>query len=119
MCDCGQILRATLSRCVVLVTSVILLSLPPPVIADDACVAARQQVNSIESFTNCLNVCLAPPSREVDVSDAVQCLPDRCILTVTMSPHSAQRACTLGGCQLPRLIFDCPGPQKAFGPPKD
>jgi hypothetical protein len=29
-----------------------------------------------------------------------------------MSPQSAQRACSLGGCQLPRLIFDCPGLQK-------
>jgi hypothetical protein len=25
----------------------------------------------------------------------------------------------LGGCQLPRLIFDCPGLQKGPGPPKD
>jgi len=42
----------------------------------------------------------------------VQCLPDGCFVTVTMSPQSAQRACSLGGCQLPRLIFDCPGLQK-------
>jgi hypothetical protein len=36
--------------------------------------------------------------------------PKRHMTTVTMSPQSAQRACTLGGCQLPRIIFDCPGP---------
>jgi hypothetical protein len=41
------------------------------------------------------------------------------MVTVTMSPHSAQCACTLGGCQLPRLIFDCPGLQNGPGPPKD
>src|SRR5215469_12958129 len=29
---------------------------------------------------------------------------------------SPQRACILGGCQLPRLIFDCPGAQS--GPPQ-
>jgi hypothetical protein len=34
-----------------------------------------------------------------------------------MSPQSAQRACTLGGCQLPRLLFDCPG-QTGPGVPK-
>jgi hypothetical protein len=100
-----------------LLTSVVLLSLAPRVIAADTCARARQQTKSIESFTNCLNACLGPPAGKVDVSNAVQCLPDGCKVTVTMSPQSAQRACTLGGCQLPLLLFDCPG-QKGPGAPK-
>lgn len=28
-----------------------------------------------------------------------------------MSRRSAQKACSLGGCQLPRVILDCPGPK--------
>jgi hypothetical protein len=97
----------------VLMASMLLLNLAQRAIASNACTEAKRQINTIESFTNCLNACLGPPAGKVDVSNAVQCLPDGCFLTVTMSPQSAQRACTLGGCQLPRLIFDCAGPQKA------
>jgi hypothetical protein len=96
----------------VLMASLVLLNLVPRAIASDACTEAKRQINSIGSFTNCLNACLGPPAGKVDVSDAVQCLPDGCLVTVTMSPQSAQRACTLGGCQLPRLVLDCPGLQK-------
>jgi hypothetical protein len=95
-----------------LMASLVLLSPGPRAIAGNACAEAKRQINTVESFTNCLNACLGPPAGKVDVSNAVQCLPDRCFVTVTMSPQSAQRACTLGGCQLPRLIFDCPGLRK-------
>jgi hypothetical protein len=88
-------------RHVVLTTSVVLLSLAPRAVADNACVQGRQHVNRIESFTNCLNACLGPPGGKVDVSNAVQCLPDGCILTVTMSPQSAQRACTWAAVNFP------------------
>ena len=32
-----------------------------------------------------------------------------------MSYQSAQAACTVAGCQLPRVIFDCPGPKDQNG----
>lgn len=99
--------------CAVLMASMFLLNLAQRAIVSNACAGAKLKNNTIKSFTNCLNACLGPPAGKVDVSNAVQCLPDDCFLTVTMSPQSAQRACTLGSCQLPRLIFDCPGPQKA------
>ncbi len=75
--------------------------------AADTCAEAKANVKNIESFMDCLNTCVSGPA---DVSDAVQCLPPKCLFTVTMSPQSAQRACTMGGCQLPRIILDCPGP---------
>jgi hypothetical protein len=86
----------------------VVLSLAQRAHASDVCSEAKQQIHTIGSFMNCLNACLGPADK-VDVSSAVQCLPDGCFVTVTMSPQSAQRACSLGGCQLPRLIFDCPG----------
>src|SRR5262245_37126861 len=67
-------------------------------------------VKDIETFVTCLNDNLTG-KKGVDISsDAVipTCLPRGCTFVLTMSPASAQAACTLGGCQLPRVIFDCP-----------
>jgi hypothetical protein len=71
--------------------------------------------NDIPSFVACLNKVL-DPNVKANVADAVQCLPDGCKLTVTMSNWSAQEACfadpaarpALG--QLPRVVLSCPGP---------
>jgi len=99
-------MRSTWPKCI---AAAILLGLAGPRAGRaDACSDAKAAVNSIETFTTCLNACMGAGNK--DVSDAVQCLPSKCTVTVTMSPQSAQRACTLGGCQLPRIIFDCPGP---------
>jgi len=35
-------------------------------------------------------------------------------MTLTMSQESAQKACTLGGCKLPRVIFECAGPEMSL-----
>jgi hypothetical protein len=81
---------------------------PLHIMAADTCEEAKANIRNrgtIELFMDCLNTCVP-----ADVSEAIQCLPDKCLITVTMSPQSAQRACTLGGCQLPRIILDCPGP---------
>ena len=82
----------------VLMAGLVVLKLAPRAHASDACSEARQQTHTIGSFINCLNLCLGP-KQKVDVSSAVQCLPDGCFVTVTMSPQSAQRACSLGGCR--------------------
>lgn len=70
----------------------------------------RDDVNDTESFVECLNSQLADQGA-VDISYAVQaCIPDGCKITLTMSNESAQAACTLAGCQLPRVLLDCPDP---------
>src|SRR5215470_420101 len=64
------------------------------------------EVRSIEGFVRCLN------NRIIggNIADAVQCLPCGCTLTLTKSGRSAQPACSAGGCQLPRVLLNCPGP---------
>src|SRR5262245_11882333 len=81
-----------------------------PFLLGDSCLlpladTAPDDVRSIEGFVECLN------NRAVggDVSDAVQCLPPGCTLTLTKSDGSAQPACSFGGCQLPRVLLSCPG----------
>jgi hypothetical protein len=71
---------------------------------------ASAQINSMKSFVECVNKKAASIT---DVSSTVSCLPEGCKFTLTMSNFSAQPACFLGGTQLPRLIFVCPGnPEK-------
>jgi hypothetical protein len=84
--------------------------------AADECSDAMKAVNDIKSFNTCQTKCRA--GKPTNVSDAVDCLPQKCKITLTMSPQSAQRACKLGGCQLPRIVLDCPGPADAKFPDK-
>jgi hypothetical protein len=67
-------------------------------------------VKDIESFIACLNK-LDPPAGDRNIASATRCLPKGCKITLTMSESSAQPACRLGGCQLPRVLLNCPGPQ--------
>jgi len=69
--------------------------------------ACTTPVNSIDSFVCCVNSTVPAGG---NVSNAVQCLPPGCSITLTMSAQSAQKACTLGTCQLPRVLLNCPGP---------
>ncbi len=76
-------------------------------------------VKDIMSFTACLNQVLPKAAKQpATISQAVMCVPKGCKLTATMSSESAQAACSLGGCQLPRIIFSCPGtgPNLRFRP---
>src|SRR6185503_2199464 len=63
-------------------------------------------VRTIEGFVECLNNRIPGG----DVADAVQCLPCGCTLTLTKSGKSAQPGCSHGGCYLPRILVNCPGP---------
>lgn len=78
------------------------------------CTDAKKKVKDLSSFNDCLNICLTV-NNTANISDTVQCLPDKCSITLTMSPQSAQAACTLAGCQLPRVILDCPPAKGANG----
>ena len=64
------------------------------------------EVKTIEDFVECLNDNIVGG----DIADAVDCLPPKCTMTVTLSDGSAQPACTDGGCPLPRILLNCPGP---------
>ena len=64
-------------------------------------------VKDIKSFIACLNM-IKGANHSID--DVVECIPPCCNFVVTMSKESAQAACELGGCKLPRVILDCPGP---------
>lgn len=81
-----------------------------PLLLGEGCIpdTAPDDVRSIEGFVECLN------NRIVggDIADAVQCLPRECTLTLTKSGASAQPACSHGGCQLPRVLVNCPGPPR-------
>jgi hypothetical protein len=68
--------------------------------------------SSVEDFVGCLNQKLQ--GTKPDIADAVPCLPKGCKFLMTMGPESAQAACALGGCQLPRVILDCPGPREGL-----
>lgn len=89
--------------------------------------AALAQVTpgrDVPSFVACLNQALdstaltnaGNPNGFPNVADSVQCLPQGCKMTVTMSEISAQGACAenpndpANRVQLPRVIFSCPGP---------
>jgi hypothetical protein len=76
----------------------------PVIAADD--VPDPTQVKDIPTFVACLNKIKTKGS----AADAVQCIPPGCKVTLTMSGASTQAACTLGTCQLPRVIFNCPDP---------
>lgn len=76
--------------------------------------AAGQQdpaanVKDIPSFVACMNNNVKEGAN-ANISNAVMCVPKGCMVYVTMSQASAQASCNLGSCQLPRVIFDCPGP---------
>lgn len=77
------------------------------------------KVNDIATFVMCLNMITpAQGQGRGSVADTLQCIPPGCNFTLTMSDQSAQAACTLAGCQLPRVILSCPGPAagKRFRP---
>lgn len=74
---------------------------PPPVQPDD--------VRSIDDFVSCVNDKLAG-NQNATIADTVQCLPQKCQITLTMSNISAQPACKSGDCQMPRVLITCPGP---------
>lgn len=52
---------------------------------------------TIDDFVGCLNQKLQ--GQPADISKAVQCLPQGCKFLLTMSPESAQAACTLASCR--------------------
>jgi hypothetical protein len=64
------------------------------------------EVKDLATFVACLN----KESKGNDVSSAVACIPDGCGVILTKSAGSAQAACTIGECVLPRVIFRCEGP---------
>ena len=72
--------------------------------------AVNANVKDIDTYMACVNQALKD-DKAADISKAVQCVPAGCKLALTMSTRSAQAACSLGGCQLPRVILDCPGPK--------
>lgn len=79
-----------------------------------ALIAAAQQdpaanVKDIPSFVACMNNNIQQGAN-ANISNAVMCVPKGCVVYTTMSQASAQAACNLGSCQLPRVILDCPGP---------
>ncbi|MBA3506273.1 MAG: hypothetical protein H0T80_10910 [Betaproteobacteria bacterium] len=85
------------------------------VIATGVATAAPADPNnskSINTFIKCLNDTGKPKASIADLIDA--CVPDKCKMTLTMSQESAQKACTLGGCKLPRVIFECAGPEMSL-----
>lgn len=91
------------------------LFLPAVVLALLLCISAlagdpSANVKDIPSFVKCLNDNVKKGD-QANVADAVMCIPKGCTMTLTMSQASAQAACNLGGCQLPRVILDCPGPK--------
>lgn len=98
-----------------MITTLWLRLVPPFVLILTAAVYARDSAAdvanpmSIADFNTCLNQKLG--GKRSDTADAVtQCMPKGCKFLLTMSTKSAQAACALGTCQLPRVIFDCPGP---------
>lgn len=68
--------------------------------------ATSSNVTDINSFINCVNNTVPKAGY---VADAVSCLPPGCSISLTMSTASAQAACTLASCQLPRVLMVCPG----------
>lgn len=71
--------------------------------------AAQAQLEAMRTFVDCLNRQIGA-GNPADISSTLQCLPANCTMTLTMSGESAQPACAQGGCQLPRVILNCPGP---------
>jgi hypothetical protein len=67
-------------------------------------------VKDIESYIACLNK-IDPAVGDRNIASATRCLPKGCKVTLTMGEESAQFACKLGGCQLPRVLLNCPGPK--------
>ncbi len=67
-------------------------------------------VRTIEDFVSCLNGLSG--RQNASIADTVECLPPKCMITLTMSRLSAQKACVIGDCQLPRVLLDCPGPPR-------
>src|SRR5439155_33654 len=88
-----------------LIALIVVLGMPPAAAMADA--PDPSAVHDINGFITCLNLIKAGKGT---IADAVRCVPPGCYFTVTMSDRSAQKACALGGCELPRVIFDCPGP---------
>jgi hypothetical protein len=72
---------------------------------------AEATAYSIGGFLECANPILkaSPAPGKHSVADTVSCLPKECTVTLTDSTESAQKACTLAGVKLPRVIFECPG----------
>jgi hypothetical protein len=73
--------------------------------------------NTISTFVGCLNNKLTVAANlqsgdvnNVNIADTVQCLPQGCKMTLDMSGFSDQKAGTIQGVQLPRILLNCPGP---------
>ena len=77
-----------------------------------ALAADRNDSKTIATFVKCLNDTKKAKANVADVIEA--CIPDKCKMTLTMSQQSAQKACTLAGCKLPRVIFECDGPEASL-----
>jgi hypothetical protein len=98
----------------------------PPYLATASGQTTAANVKDIASYVQCLNDNLpnGQPARMGDTVDP--CLPKGCMLTVTMSPFSAQAACKLGACRrrpcrlLVRQFAPAPGngPGRAAGSPR-
>src|ERR1044071_1437479 len=81
--------------------------------------------NTISDFVGCLNNKLVIAANlisndkdDVSIADTVQCLPQGCMLTLNMSPLSAQKGfpLTVQGVtiQMPHVMLNCPGPAKGI-----
>ncbi|HVN39529.1 MAG TPA: hypothetical protein VMW19_15305 [Myxococcota bacterium] len=110
----GSRSRASRSAAPIRRTGVLLATLAAPLLLGNMCTpdTLPDDVRSIEGFVECLN------NRAVggDITDAVQCLPPGCTMTLTRSEGSAQPACSVGGCDLPRVLLNCPGPPSSSPP---
>jgi len=75
--------------------------------------AAAADPVDIESFVKCVNKELKD-KKAATVVDTVKCVPNGCFVTLSMEMRSAQKACfghpNQPKIQLPRVVFDCPGP---------
>jgi hypothetical protein len=78
--------------------------------------ATPEQYKAMKDFVDCLNQKIGA-GNQADIASTLQCIPSGCTMTLTMSEESAQPACSSGAgnaaeprCQMPRVIFNCPGP---------
>lgn len=78
--------------------------------------ATPEQNKAMKDFVDCLSQKIGA-GNQADIASTLQCIPSGCTMTLTMSEESAQPACSSGPgngvvakCQLPRVIFNCPGP---------
>ena len=99
------------------VAAIALAALSGSIYAQTASTPTADPPDSIQSFIQCINgLGLA----KGNIDETVQCVPDSCKVTLTMSTASAQNACapeipvppngnTRIKFQFPRVLLDCPG----------